>query len=206
MIAINVRGTGGSGKSTLVRRVMGHYRSEPLRREGRRRPLGYHLEGAGASPLYVPGHYETACGGCDTIKTPGEVYDLINLALTDVQGSTGHSYDVLYEGIMVMDDVRRAVELDKWLKRMPSGEPLRNRLYVIYLTTPIEECLAAIRARREARGDTRPLDPRNTVDRKRRAEGGLRRLREAGISVECLSREDAFTRVCGLLRLTPAAT
>lgn len=203
-IAINIRGTGGSGKSTLVKRIMElyPYKGPVVIPSVRRQPLGYlcgddpYTDAVArgeveATPpkLWVPGHYETACGGCDTIKTVDEVYRMLADGLEKGR-------NVLYEGIMVMDDVRRAVELDQRIKR---GQP--GGLYVIALTTPIEECLAAIQGRRDARGEVKPLNPKNTTDRARRLLGSLRRLEAAGVAVERLDREAAFLRVRELLEV-----
>jgi hypothetical protein len=180
---INVRGTGGSGKSTLVKKIMERYeRRDPQFIPGRRRPVSTICAGEG-STLYVPGHYDTPCGGCDTLKTVDFTYQLVNDA-ADL------GYSVLYEGIMVMDDVRRAVELSK-----------RHQLTVIYLTTPIADCLRAIEERRAARGETEPLNPKNTEDRARRALSGLSRLRDAGVRVERLDRDGALMLVKELLNV-----
>lgn len=181
---INIRGTSGAGKSHLVRRVMDCYAGrDEVRVDGRKQPLYYNMTGA-PRPLRVLGHYNTACGGCDTIKTPDQVYELLTAAVAD-----GH--DVLYEGIMVQDDVRRCVDVNRSL------QPVR----VIWLSTPIEECLRGVRSRREARGDDRPLNERNTRERARRLEGIVSRLRAAGVAVDELDREDAFDLCCYLLGL-----
>lgn len=197
MIAINIRGTGGSGKSTLVQKIMKLYRnSEVVHVEGRKQPLfSQHWDTSVVSDvLRVPGHYNTACGGCDTIKTPDQVYSILNEAID-------HTHHVLFEGIMVMDDVRRAVELDKRLKAETSPTRAGGRLHVIALTTPIEECLTAIRNRRTARGETKPLNEKNTRQRYERCLRGLTRLRDAGVAVEKLDRDAAYARVKELLGL-----
>lgn len=184
---VNIRGTGGAGKSTAVKAVMLRYGVvTPVHVEGRRRPVGYVCEravmGSGSS-LFVVGHYETACGGGDTIKTPSEVFELARRYSSD-------GLDVLFEGIISQDDVRRTVELSK-----------DYDLTVVVLTTTLADCLAGIEARRAARGDSRPLDPSNTESRARRLAGHVRRLREAGVRVLEESRETAVERVAALLRL-----
>lgn len=148
---------------------------------GRKQPEGYVLTAPGLRPLYVPGHYNTACGGCDTIKTPEQAYVLVREAVAK-------GCDVLFEGIMVQDDVRRCVELH-------GSQP---PVHVVGLTTDINVCLASIADRRKARGDERPLDPKNTVNRARSCEKGLVRL-EAGVPVHRLGREDAFAWVAAEL-------
>lgn len=206
MTIINLRGTSGSGKSTVVTRVMDLYpRREPIPRFKGKRPAGYILGGPDMTDLLVPGHYEIACGGCDTLKTVDEVYDMIRLHL-----KAQAEIDVLYEGIMVQDDVRRAVELDRWMREsvaVHGEEPgEEDRLHVIRLTTPIEECLAAVRARREARGEERPLNEKNTRGRHETQVRVAGRLRAAGVAVEELSREAAYQRCCTLLRLNPGTS
>jgi len=69
MCVIQIRGTSGSGKSTLVRQVMGlYYEKQPLFKRGRKQPIGYILTHPDTPSLFVPGHYESACGGLDTIS------------------------------------------------------------------------------------------------------------------------------------------
>jgi hypothetical protein len=142
--------------------------------DGRKRPIATEICFEGGGGLFVPGHYEIPCGGCDTLKSVDQAYDLV------AQG-VNKGYNVLYEGIMVMDDVNRAVALSK-----------RRRLTVIGLTTPFETCLAAIRARRKARGTAKPLNPKNTRDRATRCARGLQRLERAGVEVIRMDREEAY--------------
>lgn len=207
-MVINVRGTSGAGKSTLVRSVMERYaRKTPAYIEGRKQPIGYLLndlkcncadwgmEGTGClstcasqktvAPLWVPGHYETACGGCDTITKVDEAYD-------SVREHVAKDYDVLFEGIMVQDDVKRAVEFNKTIAPM----------LVICLTTPLAECLRGIQARRDARGETKPLNPLNTENRAKRVLNSARRLREGGVEVLSLDREAALAEVLKRLRIS----
>lgn len=181
-IVINIRGTGGSGKSTVVTRVVANYPDHlPSFAAGRKRPQNVMHTRPGTRALLVPGHYETACGGCDTLKTVDQVYQQLVTAV-------GLGINCLYEGIMVMDDVNRAVTLSKDCD-----------FYVIALTTPVDDCVAAIKARRDARGDARPFNDGNTRQWAIRCERGLVRLMEAGVRVERLDRQAAYLRCCELL-------
>lgn len=185
-MVINLRGTSGSGKSTVVTRVMKLYNPDGItycHEEGRRKPIAQILIPLrnDIRPLYVPGHYETPCGGCDTIKTPDKVYDL-------VKGAVQSGWDVLYEGIIIQDDVKRCAELSK-----------EASLRVISLTTPIEECLAGIQTRRDARGDTRPLNPANTISRADRVRRSIHRLSDLGVITYELNREEAYQKCAELL-------
>lgn len=197
---INVRGTSGSGKSTLVRKVMEHYASKTpvlstevpglLELEDRSRPVGYLLRDPGA--LFVPGHYETACGGCDTIakRQFDNVYHLVRW------GYVG-GFDVLFEGLLLSAENARLIQLHQ--------EGIQVR--VVGLTTPMEECLAGIRDRRKRKGGSKAMEPfaesvfKNAASKEKGTESCLRKMEAAGVMVHRLSREDALRYVCQQLRL-----
>ncbi len=171
---INLRGTGGSGKSTVVTRIMALYeKKEPKFIEKRRQPFYYELH-APHSGLAVLGHYEIACGGCDTIQSPDAVYQLLNEKVAE-------GFHVLYEGIIIGDDVTRAVEVSR-------HHPFR----VIALNTSMNECLAGIQKRRDERGDDRPLDPKNTLSRNDRLKRIMARLKDANVDARWMNREEAY--------------
>lgn len=179
---VNLRGTSGAGKSTIVRAVMKRYSCEANYVDGRRRPLFYVGHRPEEHRLLVPGHYETACGGCDTIRTPDEVYELVRW------GALEQGMDVLFEGIMVQDEIRRCAEVSQL-----------HPTLVIGLDVPIEECLASVQRRRDARGDARPLNPKNTVARATSLERTYHRLVGLGVKVERHGREAALSRVLEVL-------
>jgi hypothetical protein len=138
---IQIRGTSGSGKSTVMRRVMeGAGTWIAHNQEGRKRPLYYtcnDLKG-----VAVLGHYESACGGCDTVGSAREVFELI-LSLPQ--------YTILCEGLLLSEDV-------KWSSQLKD-------LHVLFLTTPLEQCLTQIKQRRTEAGNEKPLNPENTSNR-----------------------------------------
>lgn len=128
---IGLRGTNGAGKSTIVRRVLSTY---PQRREitvsGRRKPLGYVASSPGCRDLFVPGHYEIANGGVDTLSGLDEAYRLIL-----EYGMLG--MNVLYEGKNMSDGPDRTVHLKRLLPNVRS----------ILVSYPLEDCVAAVRQR-----------------------------------------------------------
>lgn len=179
---INIRGTGGSGKSTLVRKVMACYPTvEPMHDLGRKRPIGYKCSRPGAPMLTVVGHYETACGGCDTITSPEHAYQIVRMGM--------ERGDVLFEGIIIQDDVKRLVALVDEARTVK----------VIALEVPIEVCLAGIQSRRDARGDERPLNPKNTVHRAERLVSIIKRLQRHGVDATWYSRDGAWAELKSLL-------
>jgi hypothetical protein len=171
---INIRGTGGSGKSTIVREVMKRYEKKvPIFVPRRVKPLCYHLIAPNMRDLAVLGHYEIACGGCDTISKVGDVFEL-------VQEKARLYYDVIFEGIISQDDVTRTTEINR-----------QYPITVLNLTTPIDVCLKSIQDRRDARGDDRPLSKTNTVARAERLKRNIARLKDNGVEVINVTRESA---------------
>jgi thymidylate kinase len=176
---INVRGTSGSGKSTIVRNIMALYRQKTaIKIKGRKQPIGYLLQRLDRS-LFVPGHYETACGGCDTITKMDDVMSYVAKAADD-----GHA--VLFEGVLLSAEVNRFVALTQ------AGYPVRT----FYLSTPIEVCISSINERRKAKKeDAPPVDPRITTNRLRSIASGRKRLDAAGVPSFEGSREELFEMI-----------
>src|SRR5678815_803 len=99
---VNIRGTSGSGKSHIVHGILKQGHPIPQFKDGRKRPMGYVLE---PERLFVVGSYETPCGGCDTIMSQDEIYDLI-------RDWARQGYNVLYEGLFASVEVRRTILLN----------------------------------------------------------------------------------------------
>jgi thymidylate kinase len=184
---VNIRGTGGAGKSTLVRAVMSWYPEKiPHFVEGRKQPMGYTLHKANRAgkPLYVPGHYETACGGCDTIKTLDQIFDT-------VKSHHENGEDVLFEGMLLCSDRNRITELANNTKHT----------VVISLTTPIDQCCDNIRKRREAGGNPKPLNESNTRKRYDYEQKQIVKLKQSGVDIRTLVYEDALDTIKRLFEL-----
>lgn len=158
---IQIRGTSGSGKSTVMRTVMEHFPSgfQAMRREGRKQPLYY--VSLGERIVTVLGHYETQCGGCDTIGSARAVYDLISELPEAFQRT------ILCEGLLLSEDV-------KWSSQLPN-------LRVIFLTTPLDRCLKQIEGRRHEAGNEKPLNPDNTSNRVQTIERARLKLEAKGV-------------------------
>lgn len=137
---VNIRGTNGSGKSTIVRTLMEGRNPIPFVADGpgKRQVLGYSVRNPNPechTPVAVVGRYETACGGCDTIKTQDEVQARVR----------GHapSRHVLFEGVIVSDIYGR-------YKEMADNYP--GEWLFAYLDTPLAVCFERIAGRRVAAG------------------------------------------------------
>lgn len=202
---INIRGTSGSGKSTLVRKIMAMYeRRFPVRIPDRKQPIGYILTRQEGRTLGVLGHYETSCGGCDTIMSQDEIYERVR--------ATHHAgMDVLFEGLLVSAEVNRLVALHA------EGLPVR----VVALSTPLDVCLASVNKRRQDAYEQRleriqaensvkaehghklleipepkgEVNPRNTESKHKGVIGCMRRFEAAGVSCTWATRDEALDMI-----------
>lgn len=186
-VIINPRGASGAGKTELARRVMAMYGwpggVEPVYRDGRRRPLCCRLpHPGGGRPLIVLGHYEVTSGGCDTIGDLDEIF-----RLAGDYASRGH--DVLFEGLLVSHDHERSARLAE-----------AHELHVLHLSTPLDQCLRQVVARRRARRDVRPLISRTTAAQHASVAEACDRLRRCA-NVETVAFPRALLRVRELLGL-----
>lgn len=200
---INLRGTSGSGKSTIVREIMKLYPSKsPVKIKDRKQPIGYILSRPEGKDLAVLGHYETDCGGCDTITSLDDIFK-------HVRWAADQGYDVLFEGLLISAEVNRTTEL------ATDG----YQLIVVGLDTPLEVCLASVNQRRannfqrrlerveaenedrvtsrkkpkplpEARGD---VNPKNTESKYKATISTMRRLEENGVQTRWGDRDSALT-------------
>lgn len=178
---VNVRGNSGSGKSHLVRSLMDLTSFEQFFVDGRRRPMGYRLDFD--RPLTILGHYETPCGGCDTLGSFNEIFRW-------VRAEAERGRDVLFEGLLISEESRRTIELS------------RNFEVVVALIDMLpEECLSWINLRRRERNpEAIDVDPKNTVARWRRIEGAFRKLDAAGVTCARGNRDVVAEKIEGWVR------
>jgi len=180
---INVRGANGSGKSTLVKRVLDLHESEPFYVSRRQRPMGYRCRSHrdGVDTLLIPGAYETPTGGCDTITDASTIYDMVRQAAEA-------KLDVLFEGIVAQHNTTKLLEIMR-----------DHSTIVVQLSTPMEDCVDSVRARRIARGDTAPFEGENVRKEYKSVLSSGRRIEDNGYPVLRLDRDAAFMKVCELL-------
>ena len=167
MIAIKLHGTSGSGKSWVAHQLLGRY------------PNSSHPEGFTRvdvprdmlpQPLIILGKYDTNCGGMDTM-TAGEGIALFKkCALLD--------YNIFYEGLL---------QSEYWGK-IGSELEFFPHIYA-FMDTPIEVCIERVKARRLAKGNTKPLDETNTRDRVRKIDNLRRKLNSQGKRVALINHE-----------------
>lgn len=183
---VNVRGTSGSGKSTLTRAVMERY---PVRTRvkvaGRKQPIGYIMSGAKEAgtdkalpPLYVVGHYETPCGGCDTIPSLDTIRD-------HVRQAAEQGMDVFFEGLLISSEFNRTLAL---------AQEYGQDMLVVELDLPLQECLDSVNGRRRAKrgADAPGVNPKNTESKWKGTRSTVNKLEAAGVKVRRGGREAAL--------------
>ena len=179
---ISLRGTHGSGKSTVVRTILDRYPSERLGPE--KKPLGYQLSIPGLDRhLMIVGGYRTACGGCDGIQPYALIWPRVQEYAT-----IGH---VLFEGALVSSsygNIGRASEV------------YGNDMVFAFMDTPLEVCIQWIKNRRLSRGDTRDLDPRNCVSKFKTVLRSIEVARELNRRVVIIDHKKAVPQILGLLQ------
>jgi len=186
-VILNIRGTHGSGKSTVVKRLIEKYGGHELKHldpKGREKVTGYAVSVPFLrKQVRVVGPYTTACGGCDAIQP----YELI-WQRVETFAKVGH---VVFEGALVSSsygNIGRA------------SEPMGLSFVFAFMDTPLDVCLDRIRQRREARGDTRPLDPKNTISKYNNVEGSITKIRDVfNRRVEMIDHRNALGEVLALL-------
>ena len=166
MMIIMIRGTSGSGKTWAMRSAMSDLEidcPEPEKGmvEGRKKPLWYRY-----GTVFILGHYEATCGGCDNVGSARKVYELWQKLMEKFDSPI-----IICEGLLLSEDA-------KWTKEAKdNGWDPR----VIYLNTDVEHCITQIKERRKAAGNDKPLNEKNTRHRVNVIKRSRVRLEEMGV-------------------------
>ena len=168
-ILVNIRGTNGSGKSTVPLLMLDR---DPLAYEVLW-PVTKRLKGMiTVFPTFgwiALGHYHTKTGGMDTIRNTQEIRD--SLALCWNSG-----FNILMEGV-IASTVRSTYI--KMFNELNATQPHARDVTLLYLFPPVEVCLERIRKRNGGAKINEQL-----VRNKRRMVGnGMPYFREAGFRV-----------------------
>lgn len=198
---INPRGTSGSGKTYLINQLRAKYRGaehvynndiegipqyagEFRLPKPRKQPLFYRLyDEEHQHRAVLLGHYESACGGCDTISSLDTIFGL-------AREFAQQGLDVIFEGLLVSAEHKRSLAL---------FQDFEHR--VLRLSTSMDECVASVQSRRDARGDDRPLNPKNTLLKDKAVASTCRKLKDEGCNVMVLGRGAALEEALNALAL-----
>jgi hypothetical protein len=185
---LNVRGTHGSGKSTLVKRFLTEANHlEPKFIRWRKRPIGYVARRGtwdgetflkNGRGVFVPGHYEAPCGGCDTISDLDDMFLLI-------KKYAEANYDVVFEGIVAQHSTSRLLDL------VSEGYGVG----VLYLDIPVDLAISSVQTRRDDRGEVKEFAPDNVRKEAENSWRAVNKLAERGIPVWFGDREGIYRKM-----------
>lgn len=181
-MVVNIRGTFGSGKSTVVTKIMERYHAVPYDTDDKDRPLNYVMNISGGKKLFVVGSYRTACGGCDGIQPYALIWPrVVKFA------KLGH---VLFEGALISSsygNIGRA------------SEAFGDEFVFAFMNTPLEVCLERIRKRREAKGNTKPVDPKNVASKIKTIAKSIQVATEKHRRIVIVNYKNPVPQILGIL-------
>lgn len=179
-MVIQIRGTSGSGKSYIAHNLLSKLDGVALTKDGKIQ--GYRLASPNSGPdIYVTGSYKNECGGVDGIKT-------MDLACERVRRYAAKG-NVVFEGLLGSHIFQRYVDLSQAV----------GGLVWAFLDTPIELCIKRIEARRQAKGNTKPLNTKNTIGKNTGVHRSAEKALAAGQLVIYLDHTRAAEQVYELL-------
>lgn len=186
-VILNIRGTSGSGKSTIAFEFLKRFPNEALTgKDGKIK--GYRVDTSSAGlkyDVFILGKYTTACGGMDAVPTQVEAGELANKAYS----MGGH---VLAEGLLASAAGPKGAFTDAIYR---TGAAIFG-----ILDTPIDVCLDRVRARRLAKGNEKPLNEKNTRDKYTQVHSTAKALDTLGYDVRAIDHTNAYEDVMSIFR------
>lgn len=182
-VIISLRGTSGSGKSSVVYAALERWKHEVVQANERGKPLVNLVHAP--CPFFVFGPYRTPCGGCDALPGYAEILPIL-LPKYAAKGN------VLFEGLLLSGTYGA---VGRKLEEMKDA----HTVWFAFLDTPLEVCLDRVNARRRARGEERPVNPANTEMKFRTIKRVQEIAMEKGHNIYNIPYQDAFRRVMRLL-------
>lgn len=158
---INIRGTNGSGKSTIVFDLMEKYGYTPhVPPEWNAHKWEAVQIHAPFGDVYAIGQYKTQCGGCDGVPTQNEICRLVKK-----YAKKGH---VIFEGVIVSTIFQRYVDL----------LPKLGTHRILFINTPLKTCISRIKKRRKKRGATGTFKEDQVASKFRGQQRQIQRLED----------------------------
>lgn len=173
MTVISIRGTNGAGKTWVARRIMERADADFRKKM----TLGNGVLINVYKTFVILGSYDRVCGGCDTIKTPQQVWD----AVVECAQFT----NVVYEGVIVGNVFEPTILLNERLKAVGA------KLVPICLNTPFEQCVENVNKRRADEGKPPIEKTENILTNDKKNISSARKLHAAGLEPHWVSPEEA---------------
>jgi hypothetical protein len=177
---VAIKGTNGSGKSSVVRALVAHLgKAATLRFQNKN--AGYRCTYEDAA-LFVLGKYESACGGLDSSFSYGGAADDLLLCL-DALAAKGH---VVCEGVIAITSYGFGRVTGFADEQKAKG----NRVIFARLDTPAELCVERVRHRREEVGNFKPFNPEKLIHKYESVLKSQEKLQQAGYDARVLPHEE----------------
>ncbi len=177
-----VRGTNGSGKSTVIFNILKNFKGRPVRfEEAENGIVGYLVKSIN---LFVIGPYTTPNGGCDRIPN-------IDVPMFRAVAAWNRGYNVLMEGLMLSGVVSEP-------HRLAAGG---RKVDHIFLTTPVEKCIKRVQSRRSAKGNSAALDPKHLLSKHRSCISSKKAMEKLGDTTLHVKNSEAYTHILNVLGL-----
>ena len=189
---INIGGTFGSGKSTIVQQIMSCYETIekcymnacqfiPGTEKFSLKEIGHDCFSKDIKkPLRVIGSYPS--GGCDNLKFGKGSLDVIYKL---IKSSHVPNRNIIYEGTIV-NSVPKITELCN------EGYPMT----VIFIALSLEDCIKNILERREKLGIKKPFNTKETIKKYEAIKNRTKKLMRSGVNVYLLDRNETFQYCC----------
>jgi hypothetical protein len=177
---ITIKGTNGSGKSSVVRALIDHL--------GKVATLRFHNKDAGYrcrygdGALFVLGKYKSACGGLDSSFSYKGAADDVMICL-DALAAKGH---VVCEGIIAVN----YYGFGRVTRFVSEQKAKGNHVIFARLDTPVELCVERVQRRRRLGGNYRPFNSEHLLHKHEALLRMQEKLREAGHDARVLPHED----------------
>jgi len=173
---LNIRGTNGSGKSTVVRDLMLRQGIVSSIKNEKGKTWAYEL----GEKIFVLGRYETACGGLDTYKDFAQTRTAIRSLLP-----LGH---IVMEGVLWSTVFKQSDEVAREF-------PQHHCIWAM-LDTPAEICLRRVKARQEEKGKVKDIDEALLIDKIEQITRRQAALKDEGWDTRILPWTNPFPVVC----------
>ena len=179
-IIIAIKGTNGSGKSSVVRSLIA-YLGKAATLRFNQRESGYRCR-YGDGALFVLGKYKTACGGLDSSFSYKGAADDVMLCL-DTLAAKGH---VVCEGLIAVSNYGFA----RVTRFVDEQKAKGNHVIFARLDTPVELCVQRVRERRRLAGNPKPFNPEHLLEKHEALLCIQEKLGQAGCDARILPHEE----------------
>jgi hypothetical protein len=170
---LSIRGSNGAGKTWVARRIMDRAEADFKKKVTLDNGVFVNVY----NKFVILGSYDRVCGGCDTIKTPQQVWDAVVYC--------ANFTNVIYEGVIVGNVYEPTIILSKRL------EEIGATLIPICLNTPFDQCVENVNKRRAAEGKPPIEKTDNILTNDKKNISSAKKLHAAGFNPHWVSAEEA---------------